>query len=119
VLGKPFGRRSLLRSAAALTAASLAPWAGGCASDDDDALTFFFAANPGTTICARAGNRVRRSIRSSHGRRPGLHHHLLEGTRKAFGILPSSVARSAPFALASCARCPSVICFAALTHPGR
>lgn len=43
---KPFGRRSLLRGAGALTAASLAPWAGGCASDDDDALTFFFAANP-------------------------------------------------------------------------
>jgi ABC-type glycerol-3-phosphate transport system substrate-binding protein len=42
---KPFGRRSLLRGAGALTAASLAPWAGGCASDDD-ALTFFFAANP-------------------------------------------------------------------------
>jgi multiple sugar transport system substrate-binding protein len=45
MLDKPFGRRSLLRGAGALTAASLAPWAGGCASDDD-ALTFFFAANP-------------------------------------------------------------------------
>ena len=43
---KPFGRRSLLRGAGALTAASaLAPWAAGCAPDDD-ALTFFFAANP-------------------------------------------------------------------------
>lgn len=42
---KPFGRRSLLRGAGALTAASAAPWAAGCASDDD-ALTFFFAANP-------------------------------------------------------------------------
>jgi multiple sugar transport system substrate-binding protein len=40
---KPFGRRSLLRGASALTAASLVP---GCAPDDDDALTFFFAANP-------------------------------------------------------------------------
>ncbi|OBI17367.1 ABC transporter [Mycobacterium sp. E2327] len=38
-------RRSLLRGAGALTAASLAPWAAGCAPDDD-ALTFFFAANP-------------------------------------------------------------------------
>jgi len=45
MLDKPFGRRSLLRGAGALTASSLAPWAGGCASDDD-ALTFFFAANP-------------------------------------------------------------------------
>lgn len=45
MLGEPFGRRSLLRGAAALGAASLAPWAAGC-SADDDALTFFFAANP-------------------------------------------------------------------------
>jgi multiple sugar transport system substrate-binding protein len=43
--GRRFGRRGLLRGAGALTAASLAPWAGGCASDDD-ALTFYFAANP-------------------------------------------------------------------------
>jgi ABC-type glycerol-3-phosphate transport system substrate-binding protein len=42
---KPFGRRSLLRGAGALSAAALAPWAAGCAPDDD-ALTFFFAANP-------------------------------------------------------------------------
>lgn len=42
---KPFGRRGLLRGAGALTAASVASWASGCASDDD-ALTFFFAANP-------------------------------------------------------------------------
>lgn len=45
MLDKPFGRRSLMRGAGVLTAAALAPWAGGCASDDD-ALTFFFAANP-------------------------------------------------------------------------
>ncbi|ORA77313.1 sugar ABC transporter substrate-binding protein [Mycobacterium malmoense] len=45
MLDKPFGRRNLLRGAGALTAASLAPWAAGCAPDDD-ALTFFFAANP-------------------------------------------------------------------------
>jgi ABC-type glycerol-3-phosphate transport system substrate-binding protein len=45
MLDRPFGRRSLLRGAGALTAASLAPWASGCAPDDD-ALTFFFAANP-------------------------------------------------------------------------
>jgi multiple sugar transport system substrate-binding protein len=45
MLTKPFGRRSLLRGAGALTAASLAPWAAGCAPDDN-ALTFFFAANP-------------------------------------------------------------------------
>jgi len=45
MVDKPFGRRNLLRGAGALTAASLAPWAAGCASDDD-ALTFFFAANP-------------------------------------------------------------------------
>lgn len=46
MLDEPFGRRSLLRGAGALTAASLAPWAAGCAPDDEDALTFFFAANP-------------------------------------------------------------------------
>ena len=45
MLDKPFGRRGLLRGAGALTAAALAPWGTGCASDDD-ALTFFFAANP-------------------------------------------------------------------------
>ncbi|MBW0016883.1 MAG: sugar ABC transporter substrate-binding protein [Mycobacterium sp.] len=42
---KPFGRRGMLRAAGALTTASLAPWAAGCAPDDG-ALTFFFAANP-------------------------------------------------------------------------
>ncbi|MGO9382340.1 MAG: ABC transporter substrate-binding protein [Mycobacterium sp.] len=46
MLDKRFGRRSLLRGAGALSAASLAPWAAGCAPDDNDALTFFFAANP-------------------------------------------------------------------------
>ncbi len=45
MLDKPFGRRDLLRGAGALSAAALAPWPAGCASDDD-ALTFFFAANP-------------------------------------------------------------------------
>jgi ABC-type glycerol-3-phosphate transport system substrate-binding protein len=45
MLDRPFGRRDLLRGASALGAASLAPWAAGCAPDDD-ALTFFFAANP-------------------------------------------------------------------------
>ncbi|MDT5138989.1 MAG: multiple sugar transport system substrate-binding protein [Mycobacterium sp.] len=43
---KPFGRRSLLRGAGTISASALAPWAAGCAPDDDDALTFFFAANP-------------------------------------------------------------------------
>ena len=46
MLDKPFGRRTLLRGAGALTAASFAPWAGGCAGDDENALTFFFSANP-------------------------------------------------------------------------
>src|ERR1700729_115591 len=47
MLDKPFGRRTLLRGAGALSAAALAPWAAGCASDDDEnALTFFFSANP-------------------------------------------------------------------------
>jgi len=46
MLDKPFGRRSLLRGAGALAAASLAPSAAGCAPADDDALTFFFSANP-------------------------------------------------------------------------
>ncbi|OBA74189.1 ABC transporter [Mycobacterium sp. 1554424.7] len=45
MLDKPFGRRSLLRGAGVLSAASLTPLAAGCAPDDD-ALTFFFAANP-------------------------------------------------------------------------
>jgi multiple sugar transport system substrate-binding protein len=42
---KPFGRRTLLRGAGVLGAASLATWAAGCGADDN-ALTFFFAANP-------------------------------------------------------------------------
>lgn len=46
MLDEPFARRDLLRGAGALSAAALTPWAGGCASGDDDALTFFFAANP-------------------------------------------------------------------------
>jgi multiple sugar transport system substrate-binding protein len=46
MLDKPFGRRSLLRGAGALTVASLAPWAAAGCAPDDDALTFFFAANP-------------------------------------------------------------------------
>lgn len=46
MLDTPFGRRGLLRGAGALGAAAMAPWAAGCAPDDDDELTFFFAANP-------------------------------------------------------------------------
>lgn len=47
MLDRPIGRRRLLRGAGALAAASLAPWAGGCAADGaGDALTFFFGANP-------------------------------------------------------------------------
>lgn len=46
MVDKPFKRRNLLRCAGALTTAALAPWSAGCTSDDDDALTFFFAANP-------------------------------------------------------------------------
>lgn len=45
MVDKPFGRRTLLRGAGALGAASLAPWAAGCGAEND-ALTFFFAANP-------------------------------------------------------------------------
>jgi multiple sugar transport system substrate-binding protein len=36
----------LLRGAAAIGTASTALWSTACSSDDDDALTFFFAANP-------------------------------------------------------------------------
>jgi multiple sugar transport system substrate-binding protein len=49
MLDRPFPRRSLLRGAGALTAATIAsgaPWTTGCTPDDDNALTFFFAANP-------------------------------------------------------------------------
>jgi multiple sugar transport system substrate-binding protein len=45
VLDQPFGRRTLLRGAGVLGAASLGLWSAGC-GDDDDALTFFFQANP-------------------------------------------------------------------------
>jgi multiple sugar transport system substrate-binding protein len=45
MLDKPFGRRTLLRGAGVLGAASLATWSAGCGAGDD-ALTFFFAANP-------------------------------------------------------------------------
>ena len=43
--GKTFDRRTLLRGAAAVGAASIALSPTACSSDDD-ALTFFFAANP-------------------------------------------------------------------------
>jgi multiple sugar transport system substrate-binding protein len=43
---EPFGRRTLLRGAGALGAASLALWPSGCGDRDEDALTFFFQANP-------------------------------------------------------------------------
>ncbi len=43
---KPFGRRTLLRGAGVLGAASIAPWSSACAGTDHDALTFFFQANP-------------------------------------------------------------------------
>lgn len=42
----PFDRRTLLRGAGALGAASVALLPTGCGSDDGDALTFFFGANP-------------------------------------------------------------------------
>jgi len=44
--GRSFDRRTLLRGAGAIGAASTALWSTACSSDDDDALTFFFAANP-------------------------------------------------------------------------
>lgn len=43
--GRPFDRRTFLRGAGAIGAASLAAIPTAC-SPDDDALTFFFAANP-------------------------------------------------------------------------
>src|SRR5246127_5242746 len=46
MLDKPFGRRTLLRSAAVLGAASLTPLPSACGREGDDALTFFFQANP-------------------------------------------------------------------------
>jgi multiple sugar transport system substrate-binding protein len=46
MLDKPFGRRTLLRGAGVLGAASLAPWSSACTGADTDALTFFFQANP-------------------------------------------------------------------------
>jgi multiple sugar transport system substrate-binding protein len=46
MLDKPLGRRTILRSAAVLGAASLTPWPTACGRDGDDALTFFFQANP-------------------------------------------------------------------------
>ena len=46
MLDKPFGRRTMLRSAAVLGAASVTPWAAACGRGDGDALTFFFQANP-------------------------------------------------------------------------
>jgi multiple sugar transport system substrate-binding protein len=46
MLDKPFGRRTLLRGAAVLGAASLTPLPSACGRQGDDALTFFFQANP-------------------------------------------------------------------------
>lgn len=44
--GRAFDRRTLLRGAGAIGAASVAALPAACGSADDDALTFFFAANP-------------------------------------------------------------------------
>ena len=44
MVNKPFGRRTMLRGAAVIGAASIAPWSSAC-SRDDDVLTFFFQAN--------------------------------------------------------------------------
>jgi multiple sugar transport system substrate-binding protein len=44
VSNQPFRRRTVLRGAGALGAASLGLWSAGCGADD--ALTFFFGANP-------------------------------------------------------------------------
>lgn len=62
MVNKPFERRSLLRGAGALTAASLAPWAAGCAADDDDALTFFLQPIRTSSVpgCASSTNSQRR-----------------------------------------------------------
>src|ERR1700731_2802857 len=46
MLDKPLGRRTVLRGAAVLGAASLGPRPTGCRRDRADALTFFFQANP-------------------------------------------------------------------------
>ncbi|MBV9091125.1 MAG: sugar ABC transporter substrate-binding protein [Mycobacteriaceae bacterium] len=43
---KRFGRRTLLRGAGVLGAASMLPWPSACGDSDKDALTFFFQANP-------------------------------------------------------------------------
>src|SRR5271157_1693217 len=53
-------------------------------------------------------------LRSDWGAR-----YLSRGMRNAWGIPRSSVARTAPCAPASCARWPSVVCFAVLTQLGR
>ena len=45
MVATPFGRRTLLRRAGLLGAASLG-LSTGCATEDEDALTFFFQANP-------------------------------------------------------------------------
>jgi multiple sugar transport system substrate-binding protein len=46
VLDRPFGRRTLLRGAGVLGAASVGLSSAGCGYEDADALTFFFQANP-------------------------------------------------------------------------
>jgi multiple sugar transport system substrate-binding protein len=46
VLDQPFGRRTLLRGAGVLGAVSVGLGSTACGSDDADALTFFFQANP-------------------------------------------------------------------------
>jgi multiple sugar transport system substrate-binding protein len=43
---KPFGRRTLLRGAGVLAAASLAAWSSACTRTENGTLTFFFQANP-------------------------------------------------------------------------
>jgi len=63
VFDQPFGRRTLLRGAGVLGAASVGLWSAGCGDDDADALTFFFQANPEE---ADARLRIIHAFQSTH-----------------------------------------------------
>ena len=99
MLTKPFGRRSLLGGAGALTAAALVPWTGGCASDDD-AITFFFSANPDEAAAREliGGNELgylifsltshgRALLANAHGNQLGARVTITQGTVKASGSI--------------------------------
>jgi multiple sugar transport system substrate-binding protein len=103
MLDKPLGRRTVLRGAAVLGAASLAPWPTACGRDGDDALTFFFQANP-----EEADARLRIVDAFSHAHRDIAVRTVLSG--------PDPMQQMSTFCAGG--KCPDVLMAWELTYAG-